>query len=460
MRLFTQTEFRYTGDKELPDDDPIAIHRRTDPTRSTSLIVLVHGLGGSRTGPDPTWGRTPEFLFEDLPGADIGLYAYRTLAQRFRFWRSLRIDAEAEVLAGILRDVEPYREIILAGHGMGGLLCMGALCVLIETGQRKALERVRGLILAATPQAGSLQAPGLLPLFSDDAWALRPHGEWTTKVNRVFADHVSIDERSPAAGRAVIPAWAMVSAADAWVDRLSAAMQIRSDRLKIVRDTHTSVVKPASKDHDGYQWLRAAAASCLGRRVEPATLYFESFDFARCEGGRWTGIGAMWEPHWDGVWRSSLENGLFVLENGTGRDAVRYIYATPPVEDPARLAASVEVQVEAGADSPVAGAGLLFRFDPAAGEYLAFTLQPGGRYTLYLRTRARGFEVLYSGRSAHVREGEFNQLAIAGAVRLALRINGELVREVPCPQQLGGDTGVIAMGAGRFRFDNYTVTRE
>src|SRR5690348_8235284 len=76
-------------------DERLIIHQRTDPTASTHLLIFVHGLGGTRYGKKATWGHFPKLVFEDFPNLDVGMYAYRTLARRWKVWRSIELEDEA-----------------------------------------------------------------------------------------------------------------------------------------------------------------------------------------------------------------------------------------------------------------------------------------------------------------------------------------------------------------------------
>jgi hypothetical protein len=88
--------------------------------------MFIHGLGGTRyrtwtpEGQDPRKVGFPKFLHEDIPTLDVGLYAYRTALGRLKWWRSIELEDEAEVLADRLRDcAKVYRSIILVGHSIG-----------------------------------------------------------------------------------------------------------------------------------------------------------------------------------------------------------------------------------------------------------------------------------------------------------------------------------------------------
>src|SRR5262245_57251393 len=153
VKIISENKFTEPSDRALSkelDDEPLVIHRKLKSNKA--LIIFVHGLGGSRYGKDSTWGNFPVFLYDDLPHCDVGLYEYRTLLRRAKFWKSVSLSGEAEVFGGIIRDISDYQTIILIGHSMGGLLCMAAITYLINTNQRTVLSRVGGLMLMATPQ--------------------------------------------------------------------------------------------------------------------------------------------------------------------------------------------------------------------------------------------------------------------------------------------------------------------
>src|SRR5713226_5938503 len=248
--------------------EPLVIHRRPGGI-PPNLVVFVHGLGGSRYG---TWGSFPKFLFNDFKqdGLDVGLYSYRTAFHRLRLTASIDLEREATVLADAIRDLpSDYRRVILIAHSMGGLLIKAAVTSLIDRDEREALARTAGLILMATPQAGSVRVPRFLGSFSRDARALKPHGELVTRITEIFTDRVSQLPVPDDPRRFVIPVWAVLSPEDLWVDRLSAGLQIPSQRRKEVRGSHTSIVKPEDILDDAYQFVKKAIATCLKPAVGP-----------------------------------------------------------------------------------------------------------------------------------------------------------------------------------------------
>jgi len=232
--------------------DPLVIHKGMGKDQTTTLVMFVHGLGGDRYG---TWGSFPSFLLNDVPAIDVGLYGYRTLISRLKFAASVELDLEAVVLADTLRDCLGYHRVIMIGHSMGGLLCKAAVKELIDRNDASTLARLKGLFLLATPQAGSLWAVPFLSSMSKDLRALSPHGALIERVNRTFTDHVT--DKSDDPGKIYLPVFAIAASEDAWVSILSSGLSIPSAHRKVVRGSHTRIVKPSSRDDDVYQWVLA-----------------------------------------------------------------------------------------------------------------------------------------------------------------------------------------------------------
>lgn len=251
--------------------DAMVVHQRSDPAANERLIVLVHGLGGRRYGPGSTWQLLPRFLFEDFPDHDLALYSYRSLAQRLVFWRSIEPEQEARILADAIRDARGYRRVFLVAHSMGGLLCLGALRYLIESGQERVIEdRVAGLLLMGTPLLGSLRVPRLLTWFHADAALLAPHSAFIRRIHTTLAGRISLDPDVRVPGRITVPTWSLSGGPDRVVDPLSSTIGIPPWRTKTVHDDHVEMVKPESKQCDAYQWIESSIRDGAVTREPPA----------------------------------------------------------------------------------------------------------------------------------------------------------------------------------------------
>ncbi len=271
MRRLVQDSFAEPSDPGTLEGEALVIHLRSEPTRNRALIIFVHGLGGSRYGSGATWGFFPRFVFEDFPDLDVGLYDYVTLFRRLKFWESIHLSREAIVFADLIRDVAPYEVLILVGHSMGGLLCEAALGSLVSTGQEQSLKKIGGMILMASPQTGSGRVPSVLSFLSKDVQALRPHGDFVTSLQRTLTDRLWLLEAgSPPPNRYPVPTWAILGSSDFWVDQLSAYIGLPGTQTKTIRGSHTQIVKPSDKQHDGYDFVCGCIRKILARSL-PST---------------------------------------------------------------------------------------------------------------------------------------------------------------------------------------------
>ena len=276
MRVLLQPAFEEPQKQTSIENEPLVVHQRPSMPNNQVLAIFVHGLGGSRYGKKATWGYFPTYIYQDFPQIDVGMYAFRTLLGRWRFWRSVSLETESHVFADIIRDATDYKTIILVGHSMGGLLSMAAICELVNANDAEPLTRLGGLILMATPQTGSQRVPKILSLLSKDFYALKPHGAFVTRIHETFRNHLVIDEGDVRLGKTLLPTWAILADSDRWVDPLSAGLSLPANRKKMVRGSHTEIVKPTSKEADAYLFLRRALNVCLEKSAAlPGRLYTE-----------------------------------------------------------------------------------------------------------------------------------------------------------------------------------------
>jgi hypothetical protein len=265
MKTISQDQFCEPTNLDEVADQSIVVHHHEDGS-ATRIVIFVHGLGGSRYGKNPTWGNFPKFIFEEVPDLDVGLYRYETLWRRLRFGAQVKLDLEAEIFAGVLRDeLKDYRDIVLVGHSLGGVLCKAVITRLVHDGRMDLLDRVAGLFLLASPQLGSLHVPWFMSWLSADADALKPHGPLLDDITRTFEDFLLVDSNAIAYDKPVIPTFAVLGASDFWVDKLSAGIGLPTRQKKVAIGSHTEVVKPRSKDSDIYCWVRERVKTSLAR---------------------------------------------------------------------------------------------------------------------------------------------------------------------------------------------------
>ena len=269
MRRLLQT--KYEEPQDARDDlasEPLTVHYRDATKSAKTLLVFVHGLGGTRYGKKATWGDYPKLIFANFSSVDVGLYAYRTLCKRLIFWKSISLEKEAEVFADLLRSLTECRNFILFGHSMGGVLCKGVVEHLVVTNQLECARRIKGIVLMATPQLGSLRVPQMLAWLSPDFQALKPHNHYLNRIEDVFRNQIHADTDYPFNDKLHIPCWALRAAEDFWVDPLSAGVTIRTEQMRTVRGTHTSIVKPKSLDEDGFRFTTEILKQALSGHAE------------------------------------------------------------------------------------------------------------------------------------------------------------------------------------------------
>ena len=267
MKIFTQSKYHDPTPKELKDfgSEPLTIHKRPEPSNNETLIIFVHGLGGCRYGKNSTFGYFPKYLYEDLTGFDIGFYEYVSLFGRFKFWKSVEISEEAETFAGCIRQIKEYKYVILIGHSLGGVLSLETICNLIRTDQKNILPRIRGLIMMGTPQTGSPWVKIFFSWLSNDLKVLEKNNKFLNNIHETLLNHkVYFDETIGLLipNSIIIPTWAVIGDHDFWVDKYSAAFNVPKDRRLTIHGSHTEIVKPRHKQHDGYRFIKECLEKC------------------------------------------------------------------------------------------------------------------------------------------------------------------------------------------------------
>jgi pimeloyl-ACP methyl ester carboxylesterase len=257
---------RFSEPSKNTDNEPLVIHRHKGAPRNRSLVIFVHGLGGRRYGKGSTWAQIPRFVFDDAPETDIGMHEYTSLFRRLRFWKSLPLEAEAEVLADAVRMLTQYDRIVLVGHSMGGLLALLAT-ELLSRPSHQTRARVTGIVLVAVPQAGSAWVPRPLRWLSRDTLALARTGKVAQRTRAFIRDSCSIDEGFVNPNKIYLPLWALVAANDLWVDRFSAQLNVLDSQTSRVRGTHTGILKSPDRDSAAVSTLLAyiTRALAIGR---------------------------------------------------------------------------------------------------------------------------------------------------------------------------------------------------
>ncbi|MEU7779118.1 esterase/lipase family protein [Micromonospora parva] len=246
-------------------DAPLLLHCHPG-IADQKLILFLHGFGGRRYR---TWGYLPGFLFEDCPDASVALYDYRSGSRALMPSSAIDLRDLARELADIIRDAN-FTRVVLIGHSMGGILAKAVVKELLESGSRCAddvptIRRIAGVVLIATPQAGSLWVPPVLGAMTRNFRVLRTHSRFVSDLTETFRNRIDTSGRraNDPLYEVSIPTFGVIGLRDTLVDRLSSSLDLLRNQVKNVRATHKSIVKPKSRQDGAYAWILAKIQECF-----------------------------------------------------------------------------------------------------------------------------------------------------------------------------------------------------
>lgn len=156
-----------------------------------------------------------------------------------------------------------------------------------------------------------------------------------------------------------------------------------------------------------------------------------------------------------GPWSGKIEEDVYFLIN---RHTAAAVKAIPLPEGEG--GGSVAVDVLGQFQGALAGAGLLYGYNPRDESGYAFVLRPSGGYALY-RLQQQSVEVVSEGTNKAIHPAAVNRLAVeVGAEGAILMVNGEQVfsQSADADQATAGRFGLVAMGVGAYSFENLTVS--
>jgi len=219
------------------------------------LILLVHGLGGSKE----TWGDFPELINSDdaFKGYDVAIYEYPTslirpksIVEKFSKLLSWVIPQSTlptiqEIAEGLRSELriryDAYQEIYLVTHSMGGLV---ARKYLIDALKGDVSElRVKKLLLYAVPNNGSDWAE-LSRLYKHEQIAqLAKKSDFMTLLNKENRFY-NLEEH--------LEVLYVVGLEDAVVDEQSALGYWGNTHYESLHKVHMDIVKPKDKNDLSY----------------------------------------------------------------------------------------------------------------------------------------------------------------------------------------------------------------
>lgn len=186
-----------------------------------------------------------------------------------------------------------------------------------------------------------------------------------------------------------------------------------------------------------------------------AALYEETFDPGRSPPGPL--MGALLLGTQD-AWTGRFAGGGYELENRTEQRALRYVFITAIPGAGSREMADATVSVSIRGDyAGASGAGLVYRLEPDSRSYWALMVQGDGSYVV-LRRDKDGFARVASGKTRADARSRATRLTIdTSQGRARFRINDAVVATVEGERPAGPGLGLIALGVGRFQYDNFSV---
>lgn len=230
----------------------------------TVTAVFVHGIFGG----DRTWGRTLELLRTDgFVDRHVDLYEYRYSTPYARMSVGRKIPSLAEVgddLAREINDTSPMAEaprLVLVGHSQGGLVIQHLLARALREGRGRELERVKGVVLFATPNAGSVLLLGWRRLLAALGWrhpqeqGLRPFDESAAENQRLVLERI-VYAAGSGPNMCPIRFDAFAGLEDRVVSKESARGIFRN--FEQLPGDHSSIVKADSANHPACQVIRKA----------------------------------------------------------------------------------------------------------------------------------------------------------------------------------------------------------
>ena len=240
---------------------------RNDPTRD-KLVVFVHGFNSSKDG---AWGAFPDLVKEDNHFKDFNIhrFGYPTkLCGQVSDIRNLG-DHLASILLSIFKNPQQkYRQVVLVGHSMGGLVILEALMKLERDNLQLLKDQDLKVLTFGTPYYG-VENAGILELFCENKQA-KNMTVLNDKLGELSRDWTQrFNQKATPGGRDApyIPLYAFHGTEDRFVTKVSACGYPQTPCESVDGD-HISMVKPANREQLAYQKLRELAVQ---PRVPPTT---------------------------------------------------------------------------------------------------------------------------------------------------------------------------------------------
>ena len=229
---------------------------REDPQRH-QLIVFVHGFNSNK---DDAWGQFPTLLMDDPDFDDFNIHRFGYPTNRCRQVSDIKDQGDflSSFLKEILTGEQPrYRQVLLVGHSMGGLVILHALLKLerddVEVLQKNELK----VLTFGTPYLG-VENTDVLLLFCDNKQAndLSVLNDTLGDLSRNWTQR--FNQKAAPSGRETpqVPLYAFRGKADLFISKTSACGYPQTP-CDVVDGDHKSIVKPVDRTHLAYVKLKS-----------------------------------------------------------------------------------------------------------------------------------------------------------------------------------------------------------
>ena len=226
---------------------------REDPHRD-KLIVFVHGFNSSKDG---AWGQFPALLKEDDDFRDFNIHRFGYPTELCRQVSDIRNQGKflASFLTSIFKSTQPkYRQVVLVGHSMGGLVILHALQKRERDHKQLLIDQDLKVLTFGTPYLG-VENTDVLQLFCKNRQAtdMRVLNDTLGELAREWTQRFNQKPDTPQ-----VPLYAFRGTEDRFVTETSACgyPQIPCEH---VDGDHNSIVKPTTRKHLTYQKLKELA---------------------------------------------------------------------------------------------------------------------------------------------------------------------------------------------------------
>lgn len=242
-------------------------------------VVFVHGV---RSSPG-MWDSLARLVADDGDLAGV----VSEPSPRFGYatgiwpslWQPLKVIPSISTAADSLKEylvteAGQFEDLVLVGHSQGGLVIQRCLVRMLSEGRGKELERVRRVVLLATPNTGSqlmLSMRRALVRGNPQEKELRPFEELVADTARIVLRDIINAPQTTTERSCRIPFSVYAGEQDKVVTRASA--QALFPEAAVLPGDHFGIARPTSAEHRTFatvkRLLRQAAQSSSGDRDPP-----------------------------------------------------------------------------------------------------------------------------------------------------------------------------------------------